>query len=162
MRDIRFRGKAEMEVEKLDEIGIKHDKGWVIGNLIVDGGDPWIVGDLVEVDDEYIIHEFWVKVDPASVGQYTGIDDDKNDTPIHYGDILKVSSDEQYSNSYFTTMDDEWEMIMTVEWNHSAYSLQAVEDRFIEILMIEKDWNDFEFEVIGNKFDNPELLEVTP
>src|SRR5690625_942716 len=75
MREIKFRGKATMTIEELNCIGIHHENGWIIGNLVVNGNQPFIVGDLIEIDEEYIIHEFWASVDAESVGQYTGVED---------------------------------------------------------------------------------------
>ena len=72
MREIKFRGKAIMSVEELEnDLFIEHENGWLTGNLIHNKGRPWIVGDIVESDPEYIAHEFWLRVYPKSVGQYT-------------------------------------------------------------------------------------------
>lgn len=61
MREIMFRGK-------------RMDNGeWIYGNLI---GTDVIVGDIVEWDSDYFCTEFWWKVDPETVGQYTGFKDE--------------------------------------------------------------------------------------
>lgn len=88
MREIKFRGKAVMSTDKLDVLGIEHKDGWVYGNLTMKENEPFIVGDIVEVTDEYIVHEFWVQVITETVGQYTGFKDDW-DVDIYEYDIVK-------------------------------------------------------------------------
>ena len=73
-RDIVFRGK-------------RVDNGqWVEGSLI---GEDVIVGKIVDFEEDYFTTEFWYKVDPETVGQFTGITD-KNELKIFEGDILET------------------------------------------------------------------------
>ncbi len=74
MREIRFRGKALASIEKLNEIGVNHDNGWVYGTYI----DGYIINDVLEATDEYITIGQWCKVDPETVGLYTGEKDENN------------------------------------------------------------------------------------
>lgn len=62
-----FKGKATISITELNEIEIKHNDGWVEGNLIQNGDDPYIVGDIVETDKEYIALEWWCPVDPLTI-----------------------------------------------------------------------------------------------
>lgn len=63
---VKFRAKSVMSVEELDAIEIKHENGWVIGNLL-DG--KWIVGEVVDVDQDYIQPAFWVPVEQNTIEQ---------------------------------------------------------------------------------------------
>ena len=63
---IKFKARAILSVEELNELEIEHKDGWVKGNLV---DDQWIIGEIIEATDEYIQPSFWVKVDPSTVVQ---------------------------------------------------------------------------------------------
>lgn len=138
MRPIKFRGKATMPIDELNEMEFEHDNGWVVGNLIQNGGYPFIVGDFIEVDEECTVHEFWCPVHPESVGQYTGVSD-QNGTEIFEGDIIRgYDGDVFYDKVYF----DEERLIFM---RHEDIELWENVDRLV---------------VVGNTRDNPELLDM--
>lgn len=142
MREILFRGK-------------RVDNGeWAFGNFIEDkwGDDNGntiyaILQDRVAPD----IAELWtpVRVDPETVGQYTGLKD-KNGKRIFEGDIVQWK-DENF-NSYTSVV--EW---CGEKWNYPAFDLAKHDYECNGLQYVHEDCI---IEVIGNIHDNPELLEV--
>ena len=113
------------------------------GKRLNDG--EWVEGNFVKgcIDDFAYIVEFgnkdlcrnYVEVIPKTVGQYTGFDD-KNGKKVFEGDILKAEI-----------------------WWEQGGCYPHTETRFIEATFPNMYKNHFEkFEVVGNIYDNPELL----
>lgn len=133
MRKIEFRGKT------------------------VDGGE-WIYGDLIQMDDEcYIQHTEYVSqgewdssytdcvgevVDTETVGQYTGLTD-KNGTKIFEGDIVEYITGKDFSN------------VAQIIFKDCQFLCKDIHNRMIT----QPAFMNVEFEVIGNIYDNPELLK---
>lgn len=82
------------------------------------------------------------EVNSETVGRYTGLTD-KNSRKIFEGDIVKVS-DSDRDDEVFDTGD--------ISFKNGAWYLCG------EILYWLDDVISFEFEVIGNLFDNPEMI----
>ena len=137
MREIKFRGKAIMSIEELELMGIEHDNGWVYGNLIKNGNRPMITADILEEIDESIYPEWWVVVEPKSVGQYTGLKD-KNGREIYEGDIVRHATDE---GVYKVIFEDGGFYVK----NLFEYDFQTI--------------NEYPLEIIGNIFEHKDLLE---
>ena len=132
-RKIKFRGKNK-------------DIGWVFGQLAYGlNGETYIIEE-VELDNSYGLEEtilypvMWYRVDPETIGQFTGLYD-KNGKEIYEGDILKSIK---------------WNDIYLVKHMGTAFYLyRKVNNGFNKITT----WNNAEkSEVIGNTYDNPELL----
>jgi uncharacterized phage protein (TIGR01671 family) len=164
-REIKFRGKAKMSIEELNELGLKHENGWVYGHLVMYGKTPYIVGDFIEVDSEYTVNEFWIEVISDTVGQFTGLKD-KNGKEIYEGDIVcfdgYMTADDSLGfepNGYIYDKDS----VHCVLWDNvlGGWTLNFDED---EEWKYKRDTRcllcDQKCEVIGNIHDNPELLEV--
>lgn len=134
MRDILFRGKR------------KENGEWVYGN--------YAVIDNNEKQQHFIFQNkaFEFEVVPETVGQYTGITDD-NGKKIFEGDILGITND-----------DPDYDYITKVylDCDTLCVDVQGQDYDYTSIGFAIEIWDDEcdQVEVIGNIYDNPELLEV--
>lgn len=120
--------------------GKQTDNGeWVYGVPTEDGrGEMVMVENIFECEEYNCRGANCLYVDENTVGQYTGLKD-KNGTKIFEGDIVLLKGDEE---PYQVAFD---ESCFQVYGNSICY----VMDNFY----------DHDIEVIGNIYDNPELLE---
>lgn len=87
------------------------------------------------------------EIDPDTLCQYTGLTD-KNGKKIWENDILKAHLDADYPEDTTYTR---------ILWNETGFCTNENHSRDIETF---GKWDAEHFEVCGNFFDNPELLEV--
>jgi len=135
-REIIFRGK-------------RIDNGeWVEGNLLVMGDDYWIVPNYKNASTRStieIIAQTIVRVEKETVGQYTGLKDSTGKR-IFEGDIV------HYKNSIEQAKG-------IIEWGGCQFYFKWIDitepNGALYFFQCEK-----ELEIIGNRFDKPELLEV--
>lgn len=107
----------------------------------------------------------WYKVDPTTICQCTGLKD-KNGNLIWENDIVKkefyIDYDSVYQEEYVTSVISK-KYVGTVKFEHFAWVVETFNDKLKCILPIcelsEHSEDIKHFEVIGNIFDNPELLE---
>jgi len=135
MREIMFRGKAEYNGE------------WVEGGFYKYKDTAWII----VPGDSYIGLKHY-QVDPSTVCQYTGLKD-KNGRKIWENDIVKITIFDYATGKILACGNSKVEFkkgCFGVKWGFSKGFCMF--DDFAEKYT--------EFEVIGNIFDNPELLEV--
>ena len=113
-------------------------------------------GDLEHSDDEALINAFsffnkecWcdasVYVDPETVGQYTGLTD-KNGVKIFEGDVVRCVSRLDYTNMVVIFEDGEFRMVKCED-----YKTYTTGNGYFSVRCFYK-------EVIGNIYDNPELI----
>lgn len=133
MKKIKFRGKSEETNE------------WVYGQLLYLGNQPFIVGNLVEANDEYIAVEWWQPVHPNSVGQFTGLKD-LHGVEIYVNDILDFV-DYDYDGSEFPCRGE-------VVFENGSYYLKK---SYATNELYEYEGEDLD--IIGNIYDNPESLK---
>lgn len=136
MREILFRGQTRRYGEKVRLNGEKIKSNWVYGGIFPQNGD----GDFAIIyQQEPTIEKYPVYAD--TVGQYTGLTY-KNGTKIFEGDIVKYG--------------DTVHNVVFEQRNGTAYfglvysTLETLSFGYYQDLK--------QIEVIGNIYDNPELL----
>lgn len=160
MREILFRGKRRDNDE------------WVYGYYVcLNGKEHRIYSGFAETDcGDY--YPDWYEVIPDTVGQFTGITD-RNGTKVFEGDILLIHQ------FLFDGTEYEKELIGKVVYDNeqACYAVDSCIHDEIQKYMGYDDTAEFvkekiplcllyglheeSYTIIGNIFDNPELLEVT-
>lgn len=152
MRDIKFRGKHKSPY-----------------------GDRWVRGYYALEDEEHVIimphstsYEIALKegsairtssvkhtIDVNTLGQYTGLKD-KNGTEIYEGDILQIPEwlQEDIQDKCICIYMQENQVSDIIGFG--LYTKDGYSGKY-KVLVPSDEWD--EFEVIGNIYDNPELLE---
>ena len=128
---------------------------WVEGNLITDEHDEkkCFIGYVFGTNDDGTPHDYdVVEVDPSTICQCTGMPD-KNSKVAYEHDIIKTP----VGNAKIV-----WNCAPTPEDNHINVGFEVV---FHDATANDNYRHDLGYwigksEVIGNIFDNPELLEV--
>lgn len=132
MREIKFRGQR------------KDDKEWIYGGIAF-GGEKFenrVYITNPKVHDEGVL---WLyDVENETVGQYTGLKD-KNGKEIYEGDIL--------SSGYAVTFVDSYDP-SNLGLDSCWYAQRNNFESYFPLIIGE------DYEVMGNIYENPELLEV--
>lgn len=138
MREILFRGK------RLD------DGEWIEGAYM-----------MLEVDDGLEEHRIATSclrgkadeplmvcagvVDPETIGQYTGLDD-KNGIAIFEGDIVKIKENRITDTA-------------VIAFDHGAFYVNPTDGKIHKAPLWDYWYNDWDIEIIGNIYDNPEIIK---
>ena len=130
--------------------GKRIDNGeWIVGSLIVDKHQHIETGEQIEIIGIYPSEykDFSKRIDPSTICQCTGLKD-KNGKLIFENDILSGHIDVEFPED---------ETRKRVVWHENGWCTNEPGCDDYEKL---DDFDSENFEVIGNVFDNPELLEV--
>ena len=140
MREILFRGKW------------KNSGEWVYGNLF----NPDKADTPTQICIGTYIAKTCYEIDPETVGQYTGLTD-KNGKKIFEGDIVKLTDD--YN-------DFEWKAVVVFGnpggaycWGWNFLPIDGYKGTTDILMWVEMETTGAYCEVIGNIYDNPELLK---
>lgn len=153
MREIKFRGKRQ-------------DNGkWTEGQLLISDNDYFIIPNFgiscienIEENKGYIcdsmitLHAF--KIDHSTIGQYTGLHDD-NGKEIYEGDIVKFKHGGEFSEKGIYYRNYAVEFINTLV----TYGLR-LRNKSIHFPFKQATASMHDVKIIGNIYDNSELLEM--
>jgi len=158
MREIEFRAKTLSEITNGN---LKKDGTWVYGYYRDKIGCP-AISEFSFASADYIDYE----VDVKTLGQYTGLKD-KSGEKIYEGDIIKLTRTNIYApTASFHNKD--LVSLHEVYWNeekHAFYQrhFNMESKRFIgggSLVFNDERADKNIIEVVGNIYDNPELLEA--
>ena len=147
MREILFRGKRCDNDKWVQGYYIRADHHWHKHGIHKD----WIVCGASANGGWFALHNKYA-VKAETVGQFTGLTD-KNGKKIFEGDIVRVLGNQQV---------DDWKnvdyvaLIAFLDGGFCAIDGTVEEHGFRRYALARMD---FSLEIIGNQFDNPELLE---
>ncbi|MEV9640456.1 YopX family protein [Mammaliicoccus sciuri] len=143
MREIKVRGYA---VEKM--VGSQ----WMYGTGVfeMEFTDEYAKETGVKEENFVFTDSGWVEVRKQSIGQFTGLKD-KNSVEIYEGDIVKLVQID------YEELDEP--EIMRISNGEEFYSDVYILQR-LDYHIKNNETND-SIEIIGNIYENPELLEVT-
>lgn len=159
MREVLFRGKGTCGLNAGD---------WIYGYYVKDFWKPTRCGcGIIPIDKE---RGGYCEVDPSTIGQYTGLTD-KNGKKIFEGDIIRYADMYDY-NCYLESLDNIeaydkidfgyiWtvdEIVYGIKTGYPAFDLNNHYWDCNGLSELNESGNYF-YEVIGNIYDNPELLK---
>lgn len=142
MRRTVYRGKAMFEVE-----GVCKEGDWVYGTLVGNDESVYIIGDVVQADEDSIDFEWWVEVDRASVGQATRYTA-HGGKEIYEGDILGVMHGDGVTVK---------KVVGSVSWGKGKFVVRiGGVDMYLAVVLE----SSRELEVLGNVYENKNLLNL--
>lgn len=144
MREILFRGQTRRKGEKVRMDGTPVESNWVYGGVLQGTGDHSIIYQTEPDIEKKVVYT-------DTLGQFTGLTD-KNGTKIFEGDIVKFKHGDEFDEKIYYR-NYAVEFINT----YVTYGLRlrngSIHFPFKKATALQHD-----AEVIGNIYDNPELI----
>ena len=139
MREILFRGKRVKPVALVSQ--------WILGNYVfkADNSLPGLGKHFIVVHDGFGLSQ-WVEVDPATVGQFTGLTD-KHGTKIFEGDIVHMNSKKFELSGHGVVI-----------YRNGGFAIDDRKRNRIYPFMQNGQYNAGDYRVDGNIHDHKELL----
>ena len=110
----------------------------------------------IECGDEYYNELEYLNENRYEIIESTGLKD-KNGNEIYEGDIVKIRAILVYERDTWDGESGEYSGRQQVE--EEVECIRVINSMHTLIYLLNPNWVDFEMEVIGNKYENPELLE---
>ena len=140
MREILFRGKW------------KNSGEWVYGNLF----NPDKADTPTQICIGTYITKTCYEIDPETVGQFTGLTD-KNGKKIFEGDIVRLT--DEYNEIEWTAIVVFGNPNNSCCWGYSLCPIGKCESTSDILMWVDMEESGAYCEVIGNIYDNPELMK---
>lgn len=121
---------------------------WQYGHLIEDRGRAFIINEVVEANEQYITIGSWCPVNPATLGQSTGLRD-KNGKEIFEGDVVRMRNPRDRRQIG---------MFQVVRVANSPMLGLLCKKLTTEVFNLYEHMRNY-YEVKGNIYENPEILE---